>query len=988
MDIIQFLDTVLPSQGARCLGVIQRGMFSNSFGGTNEWAANGVKRMTALGVDVYFGCSSFGADKRRTQDNVAFVRSFWIDIDTQESKPKETYANRKVAVTELTRFCEEIGLPQPMLVSSGYGLHCYWPCQEDMDSATWKETATLLKQACKVWGLAADPTRTADEASVLRPIGSSNFKNGKERPVKLLRTCQPVDRNAFHARLHVYLKQEDQLPSAPAHVAASQNINSDLMVQKEYKPSSAHRIAKHCAVIHHMRETKGDVDQPTWYGGIGVLAFTEEGDSVCHEWSSGHDDYSASQTDAKIVQARRYAPTTCERLSEFQPALCGSCPHMGKIKSPIALGVEDREPQYIPDETGEVPDLPHMFVPAMPDGFGWGEIETAKEPMLYREVYKKSDDPEATSDWVMERQPFADILFYPTTRISEQLGAKDKSYKMSITINRKQGGQVDFVVDNGVVAAGGSELVTEMGRREIMVDNNVSLQLYLKAWARRLRDEYNEVRQISQFGWVDDSFALGELMITPKGHTKTLLCKNAPKAAKPLHSQGDLALWKHAIDKLLNVPGLEAQQFCFLSSLAAPLYHMIEKAGGIVVYAGTSDSSYGKSTACKAGLTIWGNGMSGMVMGRFTTNGLYEHLGVRCNLPVVIDEMTNCENRFASDLVYEVSNGEGKVRLNADSIIKETAEWSTIVIGNGNNLLSEKIAANRPNAQGELVRLWEFIPTNKPDMDPNEFLKLETMLKENFGLVGPVFAEYLVKNYDAVKARIDAKLQEVNHTFKMQSQERFWAKLFALVLVALDLGRELEFIDFDVKNMRQWIETELSKSRGVITQSTADPLEQFGRMLTDLQAGILVTEGRGMLSKGESARCLAEPRGNSPLVGRYIYPTDRNTKEVLILSVAAARDWATKHGTPLRDIIGALASQGVLVDKPSRMKLGQGVAKYAGSSPSVSCWELDALRLNDILGDSPLATKLSVVGATQGPAKIPAANPSSDENDIDSLISN
>lgn len=992
MDTKQFLDTVLPTQGLRCICTPVNGRFEHYYGGTNEWAAESVERLLNKELDVYFGCSSFVNQGSRHQDNVAFTRSFWLDIDTQEGKPKEEYPDRRTAVLYLDAFCKEVGLPQPMLVSSGYGIHAYWPCDEDMTRAKWKETATLLKQATKTWGLAVDQSRTSDEASVLRPVGAANFKNDTRKEVRLIRKCETFTQTEIHVALYRYLRDNDALPNTPQKQV--DNINSDLVIQKEYRPSSALRIAKHCAVIHEMMDKKGDIDQPTWYHSIGVLAFTEEGEEICHEWSSGHPDYSARETSSKVAQALKFAPTTCERLSDCRPAMCESCPHFGNIKSPIVLGIAEEEPQYIPDENGDVPDLPHKHLHTMPDGFGWGPLKDGdKVSCLWREIITKEQDPDTgVITWEKEKIEISDVLFYPTTRISEFNSLTDWGYKMNITLTDKKKAQRDFVLDTKLVAAGGVELISELGRREIVTDQNAAVQAYLKAWARKLRDDFNEVRQISQLGWYDKSFALGTRLISGNDEGKSLLTKGAPEVAKALHEKGSLDLWKHAMDKLYNVPGLEAQQFCVLVSFAAPLFGMMEQKGGITVYAGTGDSSFGKTTACKAGLTAWGNGMSDMVLNQFTPNALFEQLGVLKNLPLVGDEMTNCTNSFASDLVYSVSNGVGKLRLGADSALKTTASWSTIFLGNGNTLLSEKLAANRANAEGELMRLWEFIPRSKQKMPLDQFVKYTQLLKDNYGLAGPIYIKYVSDNYDIVLERLWSTHAKLTKYFDMQDKERYWALLFATIFVARDLVAELDLLQIDQVGLLKWVKNELKSARTTVTQSTADPAEQFGRMLSELQSGILVTSGRGNLAKSESARIISEPRGTASLIGRYIYPTDKNTREVLILSVSAARDWATKHGVPLKEIEAALTNGGVISAKPARIKLGQGVAKYAGTSTSVLCWELDAVKMNELLGDDLIGAKVKLTGqpvqpATVGESFFEKKSDGDGENEIDDLIS-
>jgi hypothetical protein len=338
MNTLEFFSAILPDTGRRCVGSLDGKVFKNYFGGSNEWADTTATHIDGKGFNSYIALSGFGPENSRTQENVVAVRCSWLDIDTQESKPKETYATRKDALKALVAFCNETSMPKPLVVSSGYGLHVYWPYTRDVTRQQWKQIATLLKAACEKYGLAVDRSRTTDEASVLRPVGTHNHKN-EPKLVKMAQRGETVDPDDLLVILANYLGDDVHRFSQPAPSRMA-DLNSDLKGGVTFQPSSAEQIAEHCGVVAHVRDTKGDTDQPTWYHVLGVVAFTTEGEDKCHEWSGGYDGYSASETETKIAQAKQYAPTTCEKLSQCQPDICKACPHFGKIKSPIALGKE------------------------------------------------------------------------------------------------------------------------------------------------------------------------------------------------------------------------------------------------------------------------------------------------------------------------------------------------------------------------------------------------------------------------------------------------------------------------------------------------------------------------------------------------------------------------------------------------------------------------------------------------------------------------
>src|SRR6185503_369607 len=147
-----------------------------------DLAANAQRASSDPRVSVYYALSGFKSSVRRQGDVVA-VGSFWLDIDCGPDKAYETQAAGAAA---FIAFKKEVGLPSPMIVNSGNGLHVYWPLDHDLDPDAWKSTATLLKAACIKFGLKVDHSRTTDSASVLRPAGSINRKNGAAKPVVVL----------------------------------------------------------------------------------------------------------------------------------------------------------------------------------------------------------------------------------------------------------------------------------------------------------------------------------------------------------------------------------------------------------------------------------------------------------------------------------------------------------------------------------------------------------------------------------------------------------------------------------------------------------------------------------------------------------------------------------------------------------------------------------------------------------------------------------
>jgi putative DNA primase/helicase len=263
----------------------------------------------------------------RKQSNVHSIKSFWLDIDCGEGKP---YATKRDGFNALKTFYSKTGLPLPTVItSSGNGLYAHWLLHEPINADTWEKAAQKFKHICDVSGFKADPSRTADSASVLRLPGTHNRKNGMEMPVVSALHGETISFDTFSEKL---LKAEVAYSSIPLITQGEKKTATGV-----YPETSAEKIASKCSQIAFIRDAKGNVSEPLWYAGIGVLRHCKESHAIIHEWSNGHPNYSQDETDAKIAQ-HKMPPTTCKYFEEIEPEKCAGCEHKGKVHSPAVLG--------------------------------------------------------------------------------------------------------------------------------------------------------------------------------------------------------------------------------------------------------------------------------------------------------------------------------------------------------------------------------------------------------------------------------------------------------------------------------------------------------------------------------------------------------------------------------------------------------------------------------------------------------------------------
>jgi hypothetical protein len=170
MDARDFLHRVLPHSDGYFYGaLVANGKFHqhrfNNIQALIRYADSCKKKQ----CDVYFATGSF-TEKRTASD----------------CRNKRALYPKKDAVRELFSFCDERFVRPNILVDSGGGIHAYWTFTHEISTESWLEMAEALKHLCEVYGLAADPTVTADAARILRIPGTYNIKEDTPRQVRVI----------------------------------------------------------------------------------------------------------------------------------------------------------------------------------------------------------------------------------------------------------------------------------------------------------------------------------------------------------------------------------------------------------------------------------------------------------------------------------------------------------------------------------------------------------------------------------------------------------------------------------------------------------------------------------------------------------------------------------------------------------------------------------------------------------------------------------
>lgn len=973
MNTLDFLKTILPEHGIHYLALFQEG---HRFPGHKvytdlETMADAIDNMAgSKSVSVYHACASYQRAvievedgektkrKYRVPENWDRAKSFWVDIDCGEAKHAkgDGYLTKRDAVIAIFKFADTVSWPRPMVVDSGNGIHAYWPLTKDIASDKWVKVARILKASLFHAGVIADPTRTADFASILRPAGSTNRKNGDAKTVVVKSPGSPAEPAVLAAAISKYAV-ENGVKLIKEAVKREQyqatDLNSDLtahLPQYPDLPVDANEMADKCAQAAAMRDTLGDVGYEHWRGVIGLLKHCVDGRELAEQWSAKREETGHAQVDWDIrYDSWGAGPTTCEFFQGCNSGGCDGCPMKGKIKTPLVLGrqmpvSEETVEEVVTEDGAQI----EVEVPALIDGYSWSN------GVMCRSIRDK--------EGVLVPHPFSSVLFYPTSRIRTE----DGTYRIGIRMHMPNHKVRDFDMSTESMASQ-TDMLRAMARYELMQSNHKDsgshMAAYLRDQLEALKRNVEEVNTLTSFGWRPDmsGFLLGDRLYYKDGTIrKVLVGSGAGKFAPNLApAKGTLERYASAINFMYNREGAEHWQYAVCSgwgSILTPFGEDLYK--GLLVAIQGGDSGKGKTTACYASLYAFGNAEKMALKSEdgFTQNGLWAFMGVFNNLPVLLDELTDMDGPTFSTLAYGISRGEEKVRMTSKGGVvgfANTAVWRMSPFVTGNKDFHGLLATNQANSQAEAVRLIQISVDRYPVVRLHETEQIEAELvqsavdamKANAGAAGDAMLRHVVTHQrqmaDAVRDMMNRLAEHIPGT-----KYRFYRNHGACTLVMAKVARDLGVVDFDLDKMFDFtvrMLKDLAETVAVTNTVTAE--DAFSRMMSALSNRILVTqEFRDKRNKSGPETPRNRPTGE--IAGRFVLGSTSVKEHAghVILSQKEARDWCMTNRVDFNAMLDSLDQRMALVKRHDKLVLTRGTdVSFTGQ---VRCFIVDSNKLD------------------------------------------
>jgi hypothetical protein len=911
----QFYENVLPSQGVYCVTEIAKDKrVVNRFAESLDEVERLVAEANADNKNVFIALSSFSGHSRMG-DYAAFCRSFFVDLDVKPDKPGH-YKSKVEAIEDLDHFLKVTGLPSPVVVDSGNGVHAYWPFEESVPIGEWKLYADKFKQLC-LDHMKIDPVVTADITRIMRCPETLNYKTEPPNPTRLLTDeFYQYDFGMFKEYLgevqHTSGSILDLVPKGldedTRKIAKFDNY--DTTFQDIAEKSLA---GQGCNQIKNALINSRTLPEPVWHSALSIARHCTDWETAVHLLS---EDYVGYNPEATIRKANETfgKPHSCGTFEQRNPGGCEGCPFKGQITNPLAIGrkfvaappeeVSKEDAVRIEKDPEEIPPFPKAIFPY---------VRGRNGGIYFIPPAEIGDDGEKTQD---EPVLISNSEFYPVKRMYGESDGEILLVRVKLP----------HEVREKYISTGDAQSVDSMkeiiGKAGIVPPHQTlwpKLVEYMTKWVHYLQSQDAADKICHQMGWTENgSFLIGETEVIGGGNTRRAasspLIRDISRLMTP---KGDYQVWKDCVNQL-NHPELEMQAFGLFVSLGSPLMRYTSTNGMTFCFTGPSGAA--KSGSLYAGLSVWGAPKPLSVYDS-TDNAFNSRAMSLKNILMGMDEVQEKPPEQISKLIHLISQGKGKMRMqssiNAEREQQEIA--SMLCLMSSNVSLYDMIFVKKANASGEIMRLLEYVLMQPPSLTMEVGKKIFDPLHRNHGYAGVDFMNRVIDLGDTeVRARIDKWSKRVTAT-KLGSNAafRFYETAFSAIFAGAEIANEFGIINFDIDRIFDRVILETIKVRDNTQKNRVTDYEGLiGEFLNDhwrrgtliFDEGRLVNEPTGELVArveiGNSTQYVAKSKfkqfltSKSVGTGEFEKALERSTVNLESKKMRLSTGWKAGTTTP------------------------------------------------------------------------------------------
>lgn len=390
----------------------------------------------------------------------------------------------------------------------------------------------------------------------------------------------------------------------------------------------------------------------------------------------------------------------------------------------------------------------------------------------------------------------------------------EDDYTLSLTTHNNSG-KHEVVFSAGMLYTL-SDLATLLGSKGIscVPSQLKDLQVLLVEWLQKIQEQQRVKRAFTNLGWmakggVHMGFAHGDTAYYPNGQHESgikiaVSATGSSNMARHFIPQGNIQPWRD-VTSFLAAQGNPSLLAILATSFASPLMKFSGHSGAVVSIVSTA-SGVGKSSTLTAAQAVWGNPATTVHAATDTILSLASKMGFTRNLPAYWDDIKGTPAMWTqfSDMIYQITLGKERARLNSNAKSQEVQEWCCLAIVAANDSIFEIMKTyNKGGSDSGVVRVFEIQDEERPtDVKESTFFD---QCKTNYGWAGAIYGEWLAQNKDYAETQVVAMTKLLTDEVKMTSEERFWVAAMSTMIVGAVFARKLGLVNFDVKALKQYL---------------------------------------------------------------------------------------------------------------------------------------------------------------------------------------
>lgn len=353
-----------------------------------------------------------------------------------------------------------------------------------------------------------------------------------------------------------------------------------------------------------------------------------------------------------------------------------------------------------------------------------------------------------------------------------------------------------WAMPNALLQGDSREYRKELASMGLMMNTNANAKRLLNAYLQH-HPNRQKVLSVDSVGWHD----MGDKMayVLPHKIYGNGLILQETDTAHGYSTKGTLQSWQENISKPIAEQHRLAFALCV--ALAGTVLTPLGFDGMGFHFVGAS--SMGKSLALKIASSVWGKPSDFMRTWRATANGLESVANLHHDSFLALDELGQANSKQIGEIVYMLSDGQGKSRMSKDGKAKTAKAWKTAILSTGELSIKQMMSeAGQSTKAGQEVRLahiradagagFGMLNHLTHDTAQQTVNALETALKSHYGMAGMAWLDYLTANLETAKKDILASIGEFMMAYDdLSSQQGRVARRFAIVAGVGELATKM-----------------------------------------------------------------------------------------------------------------------------------------------------------------------------------------------------